>query len=69
MKTMFDIDDIVEFNARGKVSEYSIKSYYDGPDDCYVLLIPSKNDVVRVYLSSKDLEAMHARKVIDHDSD
>ena len=67
MKTMFDLDDVIEFNARGKIAEYSIKSCYDGPDDYYALLIPTKNDVVRICLSSKDLEAMHAKKVINHE--
>jgi len=65
MKTMFDINDVVEFSAKGKVEEYSIKNRYGGPDDCYVLLVPTKNEDVRIYLSTKDLKAMHAKKVAD----
>lgn len=67
MKTMFDVNDIIEFTAKGRIEEYSVKARGNLSDDCYVILVPSKLDKTRIYVSSKDLEAMGAKKVTDHE--
>ena len=67
MKTMFGVNDVIEFTARGRVIEYSVKAIGNGCDDCYVILVPNKTSDVRLYVSSQDLEAMGAKKVADHE--
>lgn len=69
MNTLFDVKDVIEFTAIGRIKEYSAKATNDGYDDCYVIYVPFKKEGVRIYLSSKDLIAMNAKKVVDHGTD
>jgi small-conductance mechanosensitive channel len=67
MKTMFDVDDVIEFTVRGRIEEYTVTSRRDGSDDYYVITIPNNPVKSRLYISSKELEAMGAKKVADHE--
>jgi len=67
MKTMFDVNDVIEFTVRGRIKEYSVKAGRDRLDDCYVVYVPNKFDETRLYVSSKDLEAMGAKKVTGYE--
>ena len=69
MKTMFDINDVIEFTVRGRIEEYTVTSRKDGSDDYYVITIPNNPVKSRLYISSQELEAMGAKKVADHDTD
>jgi hypothetical protein len=33
MKTMFDVNDVIEFTVKGRIEEYSVKAKRDGYDD------------------------------------
>jgi hypothetical protein len=65
MKTMFDINDVIEFTVRGRIEEYTVTSRKDGSDDYYVITIPNNPVKSRLYISSQELEAMGAKKVTD----
>jgi small-conductance mechanosensitive channel len=67
MKTMFDINDVIEFTVRGRIEEYTVTSRKDGSDDYYVITIPNNPVKSRLYISSQELEAMGAKKVEDHE--
>lgn len=69
MKTMFDVNDVIEFTVSGRIEEYSVKARRGGFYDCYVIAVSSQQDKTCLYVSSKDLEVMGAKKVADHDSD
>ena len=67
MKTMFDVNDVIEFTVRGRIEEYTVTARRDGSDDFYVISVPSKPGKTRLYVSSQDLEVMGAKKVADHE--
>ena len=67
MKTMFDVNDVIEFTVKGRIKEYSVRAGKGSLDDCYVVCVPNKFDETRLYVSSKDLEAMGAKKAASHE--